>query len=527
MKPHAQSRHGLLRGSNHAPRSTSFEGRFGRMFRLLPAADFRPEILAELASAMTAAREDPPTPETERDPEENSGISAGFTYLGQFIDHDLTFDPASSLQKQNDPDALVDFRSPRFDLDSVYGRGPDDQPYLYAADGIRMLLGRRLTGSTKDPKSRDVPRSNPAAGPKRAIIGDPRNDENVIVSQLHAVFLRFHNRVADHLERADFETVQRFVRWHYQWVVIHDFLPTIVEAETLHQVLPHLANGTSLAEDPPRLRFFHWRNEPFIPVEFSVAAYRFGHSMVRPQYRLNTTLKDRFDIFAKSGPDLAGFREYPRELAIDWSLFFRMQAKPKDVGVDRLQPAYKIDSSLVNPLALLPAIEAQVIPVLAHRNLLRGLRMGLPSGQAVARRMGVDPIPDEHLMVGKATEEDTVTNAPLTQISPEFAHNAPLWFYVLAEAQQQFRTNETPIRLGPVGGRIVAEVLVGLLLGDRHSFLVANPEWRPFSEFTRHGRFEMGDFIARALEGKESEPTHVAEAAAEPLLAGGRRTTQH
>jgi hypothetical protein len=524
LKSHAQSRHGLLRGLNHIPRSPSFEGRFGRLFRSLPAGEFRTGILDALAKAMTAAREDPPTPETERDPEENSGISAGITYLGQFIDHDLTFDPSSSLQKQNDPDALVDFRSPRFDLDSVYGRGPDDQPCLYAADGVRMLLGRRLTGSPKDPNARDVPRSNPAAGPKRAIIGDPRNDENVIVSQLHAAFLRFHNRVADHLGAADFEAVQRFVRWHYQWVVVNDFLPTIVEAETLHHVLPHILNGTSPAEDPPRLRFFHWRNEPFIPVEFSVAAYRFGHSMVRPQYRLNTTLKDRLDLFAKSGPDLVGFREYPREFAIDWSLFFKMTPRPKDVGIDRLQPAYKIDSSLVNPLALLPPIEAPDIPVLAQRNLLRGLRMGLPSGQAVARRMGVEPIPDELLKIGKATEEDEASNVAITDISPEFGHNAPLWFYVLAEAQQQFATNETPMRLGPVGGRIVAEVLVGLLLGDRHSFLAQNPEWRPFQEFTRNGRFDMGDLIARALEGKESPQTHTADAASEPALAGGRRT---
>ena len=527
MKAPAQSRHGMVRGMVHVPRSPSFEGRFGRMFRSLPAAEFRPEILDELAKAMTAEREDPPTPETERDAEENPAISAGITYLGQFIDHDLTFDPSSSLQKQNDPDALVDFRSPRFDLDSVYGRGPDDQPYLYAADGVRMLLGHRLTGSTKDPNARDVPRTNPAEGPKRAIIGDPRNDENVIVSQLHSVFLRFHNRVADHLKSADFETVQRFVRWHYQWVVVNDFLPTIVDAATLHEVLPHLGNGTSVAADPPRLRFFRWRDEPYIPVEFSVAAYRFGHSMVRPQYRLNTTLADRIDLFAKSGPDLTGFRENPREFAIDWSLFFRMQARPKDVGIDRLQPAYKIDTSLVNPLALLPRVEAPTMPVLAQRNLLRGLRMGLPSGQTVARRMGLDPIPDEHLTVGKATEEDAATNVPLTAISSEFGHNAPLWFYVLAEAQQQFTTDATPIRLGPVGGRLVAEVLVGLLLGDRHSFLVANPEWRPFQEFTRHGRFEMGDFVARALEARESPQTHVAETAAEPALAGGRKTTSH
>ena len=524
MNPNSQSRHGMVRGMRHVPNSSSFEGRFGRMFHSLPAAEFRPEILAELASAMTAEREDPPTPETQRDAEENTGISAGITYLGQFIDHDLTFDPSSSLQKQNDPDALVDFRTPRFDLDSVYGRGPADQPYLYSADGVRMLLGRRLTGNPKDPNARDLPRSHPASGPRRAIIGDPRNDENVIVSQLHSIFLRFHNRVADHLKSPDFETVQRLVRWHYQWVVLHDFLPTIIEEETLHHVLPHLKHGTSLAEDPPRLRFFRWRNEPFIPVEFSVAAYRFGHSMVRPQYRLNTTLKDRIEIFARSSPDLSGFREYPAEFAIDWSLFFQMTPRPKQVGIDRLQPAYKIDSSLVNPLALLPPIEAPAIPVLAHRNLLRSVSMGLPSGQAVARRMGLDPIPDEHLRIGKATEEDAGANFLLSEISPEFEHNAPLWTYVLAEAQQQFVNDETPIRLGPVGGRIVAEVLVGLLLGDRHSFLVQNPEWRPFAEFTRKGRFEMGDFVARAFEAKDTPLTHVAEGADEPATVGTRGT---
>ena len=405
MKSHAQSRHGMVRGSSHAPRSPSFEGRFGRMFRLLPAAEFRPEILEELAKAMTAEREDPPTPETERDAEENPAIGAGITYLGQFIDHDLTvrsFEQPAEAERSGRADRLpLAAIRPRL-------RRTDEAPAISRISTRRMACGccwgAGSRAAPKDPKARDLPRSNPAAGPKRAIIGDPRNDENVIIAQLHTVFLRFHNRVADQLKHADFETVQRFVRWHYQWVVIHDFLPTVVEEETLHHVLPHLRNGTSLAEDPPRLHFFHWRNEPFIPVEFSVAAYRFGHSMVRPQYRLNTTLKERLDIFAKSGPDLTGFREYPREFAIDWSLFFRMQAKPKEVGIDRLQPAYKIDSSLVNPLALLPAIEAPVMPVLAQRNLLRGLRMGLPSGQSVARRMGVDPIPDEHLLVGKATE---------------------------------------------------------------------------------------------------------------------------
>src|SRR4030081_3537807 len=112
------------------------------MVRTLSKAQFSDDDLKLRAVAMTAQAEPKPTPETEKDDEENQGISAGYTYLGQFVDHDLTFDPASSLQKQNDPNALEDFRTPRFDLDCVYGRGPDDQPFLYEDDGLHMLLGR-------------------------------------------------------------------------------------------------------------------------------------------------------------------------------------------------------------------------------------------------------------------------------------------------------------------------------------------------------------------------------------------------
>ena len=149
------------------------------------------------------AEKDPPTPETynPRDDEENTGISAGYTYLGQFIDHDITFDPASFLQKGNDPDSLEDFRTPRFDLDNLYGRGPDDQPYLYQSDGKKLLQGARSLTGNGDLLSRDLARNQPDAkdvnAPKRAIIGDPCNDENVIVSQLQGMFIRFHNRMVD------------------------------------------------------------------------------------------------------------------------------------------------------------------------------------------------------------------------------------------------------------------------------------------------------------------------------------------
>src|SRR5262249_17807893 len=143
-----------------------------------------------------------PTPETKPDSEEDSEITAAYTYLGQFADHDITFDPTSRLRELLSPaqlDTLADFRTPRFDLDNLYGRGPDDQPYLYAEDGIHIQLGDRMSGNPFDPDACEVPR-----GPNgRALIGDPRNDENRIVAQLHAIFLRFHNHVADHLARTE------------------------------------------------------------------------------------------------------------------------------------------------------------------------------------------------------------------------------------------------------------------------------------------------------------------------------------
>ena len=154
--------HGSLRGADAPRRSDTFEGRFGRMFRTLPAANYSTEHLMALGEAMKAEPEimrkddlpkgealrdpqgrmipkatkeqEPGKPKVDPDDEENYGIPAGYTYLGQFIDHDITFDPMSSLMQQNDPEALIDFRTPRLDLDNLYGRGPADQPYMYVQD---------------------------------------------------------------------------------------------------------------------------------------------------------------------------------------------------------------------------------------------------------------------------------------------------------------------------------------------------------------------------------------------------------
>jgi hypothetical protein len=494
--------HGVgLRGLTVPRGSEQFEGRFGRMFRTLPAAEHTDADLEALAAEdrMTAKAEATQTPETKVDDEENVDgekvlISAGYTYFGQFVDHDITFDPASSLEKQNDPDGLIDFRTPRFDLDSVYGRGPDDQPYLY--DGpVRMLLGDKLDVNPGGTQAFDLPR----AANGRALIGDPRNDENSIVSQFQGIMLRFHNRVADLLGKdASFAEVQRTVRWHYQWAVLHDFLPTVAGEKVVKEIVPHLDNGKSIKEDKPQLFFFHWRDDPFMPLEFSVAAYRFGHSMVRPIYRLNrkqsTTPDGRILIFAQPPhPSLAGFRPLLKDRAIEWDLFFPIRDKAPVLGKDRLQPAYKIDSSLVNPLGHLPPEVASNPAILAERNLKRGKSFGLPSGQSIARYMGHTPLTEDELRVGKAPDDKT--NKRLIDISAKFKNNAPLWYYILAEAQHQHGGRH----LGTVGGRIVAEVIIGLIAGDNFSYLSQDPTWRPNKDLCRDKKnFHIADLIVAA-----------------------------
>ena len=517
--------HGGVRGADLSRGSVLFGGPFGRMFRALPAADYGADdekslaALKKLAAGMLAA---PDTIKNGPDAEE-SGIPAAFTYFGQFIDHDLTFDPASSLQKQNDPDALLDYRTPRFDLDNVYGRGPDDQPYLYA-DGLHFNLGRALTGAAHNPGARDLPRSAPMATAenpkphKRAIIGDPRNDENVIVSQLQGLFLRFHNLMAGKLK--DFDSAQRAVRWHYQWVVINDFLPTIVSADVLNEVLPHVAAGTDPVTDPPRLRFYKAKNEGFMPLEFSAAAYRYGHSMVRPEYQINETLKKPLTIFAGNTdhPNLRGFREFPDDWAIDWRFFIDLEQL--DWGSDeesdprnnnRVQLAYKIDTSLVNPLGHLPRDIGFDPHALALRNLERGWRMRLPSGQAIARAMGEIPLDDDAILIGKFTDDpdDMKASKKIVEFSGDFAGNCPLWTYVLAETVEKAIVVKTSQGdqtvharlLGPVGGRIVAETMVGLLLADSSSYLAQDPRWRPDADLMEEGRFGLRELIKAALAG--------------------------
>ena len=501
--------HGVgVRGANLSRSSVLFGGPFGRIFRAVPPADFGVDDAASIAALtkLAAAMNSPAdAPKDGPDPEE-SGIPAAYTYLGQFIDHDLTFDPASSLQKQNDPEALVDFRTPRFDLDNVYGRGPDDQPYLFE-DGRSFLLGNPLSGAASNPRARDLPRSAVSlpGSRNRAIIGDPRNDENVIISQFQGLLHRFHNKIAGDHPDWDFARVQKEVRFHYQWLLLHDFLPTLIAKDVLRDILP-LDDQGSVVTQKGNLNYYHFRNEPFMPLEFSAAAYRFGHSMVRPGYRLSETIAPLPLFAVDPNLDLRGFQVFPANWAIDWGLFSDLQPRDPD-DTTRTQLAYRIDTSLVNPLSVLPESVATNPNMLALRNLLRGWRMRLPTGQDVARAMGIKPLEDNEILIGKFTGDPADIVGTIDSVDPAFKGNCPLWTYILAETVKTTATltttkgnkNIETRKLGPVGGTIVAETFLGILLGDSSSYVSLDPLWKP--SLTINGVFGLRELIAAALQG--------------------------
>ncbi|HTE44859.1 MAG TPA: heme peroxidase family protein [Gemmatimonadaceae bacterium] len=485
-------------------------GRFGRMFAL-PPAKFNEDDLFALAEKMRGDASLDEGPDGEE-----SDFGAAYTYFGQFIDHDITFDPSTFQQQKSDPNAIVDFRTPKFDLDNVYGRGPGDQPYLYDGRLKKMLLGQKMFLVERNQDARDLLRSDAASdGTQRAIIGDPRNDENVIVSQLQGIMQRFHNRMVDLLVAADpnvsFDTIQLEVRRHYQWAVLHDFLPKIVDKEVLDHVSEAIANPSlSFAHHHPKLRFYKFK-EVRMPVEFSVAAYRLGHSMVRPAYRVNE-FTTALAIFDHNNPTngLNAFGNFPKSWAIDWQRFIDLglRSGPETI-TDRVQRAYKIDTSLVEPLANLPfsiaGDEARTqsrLLSLAFRNLLRAQKLLLPSGQAVAHAMGVQPLKDDEIILfpaedgAKETDGEDGAKAPIiTDASPAFAGKCPLWVYILAESRRNF-FKKGRARLGHVGGTIVAETFLALMLADDSS-IVNHPHWRPRSPHPE--TFGLANIIKMAL----------------------------
>jgi hypothetical protein len=448
------------RGSDIAVKSgRGAEARFGLMFKQLNAYSPPDALLVDLANRM----EDPRVPGTDPssgDEFDNPDVPAGFTFLGQFIDHDMTRDTTPLTLQQQDPKGLTNFDTPLFDLGSMYGGGPTVDKALYESDGKRLKLRPSPDGVP------DLPR----AADGTAFLGDPRNDENHIVAQLHIAFIKLHNTLI--AQGNSFATARRLTQWRFHWIIVNDYLPHIVGRAMVDKVLQQTSKKTTFLGQYYKPKS---PNRPMMPLEYSVCAFRFGHSMIRPEYEMHdgSTLK----LFGTAGKDLRGSHPLTQAVKADWNYFFKIPGiePPDDRNMSR-----RMDTRLALPLFTLPLTVVPDdpgglprIPSLAERNLLRGKRLGMPAGQDVARAMGVRPL----------------TNAELDLDEPGWGGKAPLWYYVLKEAELQNNGSH----LGDVGGRIVAETILGILARDKSSYLNVQPSWRPAP-----GEYRMGHLLLQA-----------------------------
>jgi hypothetical protein len=412
-------------------------GRYGRMFDL-PALEADEKLLLELGAAGGFC--------DGGDRADDARVEAGWPFFGQFVAHDLTAD-RSPLRAQTDLAALRNMRSPRANLESLYGGGPAGTPYLYSRDDPAKLLEN----------DGDLPRNQEGI----ALIGDPRNDVHVFISQLQVAFIRAHNLLVERLREDGvddgdlFAEARRALTWHYQWLIVNDFLTGLVGPDLVDELLETGA------------RFYHADGEPFIPLEFADAAYRYGHSQIRQLYQLRPD-GPSYAVF----PDLLGFGPVG-DRKVDWSLLFDVPGRPP------AQRAKPIDGQLPRSLIQLPqaitgAVDESAYRSLAARDLERGQGTALPSGEAVARLIGAD----------------VVTEAELGLRDHGWHGETPLWLYVLLESSAR-RAGD---RLGEVGGRIVAEVLHGVIAADPESYLALEPAWSPTLP-TRSETFQLADLL--------------------------------
>jgi hypothetical protein len=418
----------------------------------------------------------------------NTAHTAGTTFMGQFMDHDMTFDRTSVLGEETDPEDSPNRRTPAFDLDSVYLGGPRRSPQLYGFEGSKAKLKVGFGGLFED-----LPRDAKGV----AIIGDPRNDENVLLSQLHAAFLKFHNAAVDWVKARDsrlyddkaFAEARRLTRWHYQWMIVHEFLPLFIGQKKTNKILK---TG----------RRFYRPQIAFMPVEFQGAAYRFGHSMIRPSYRANRIGNAGTDpgapaffgmIFDPAGEgqadpvDLRGGVRALRRF-VGWETFFDFGLLEVGKTTLAVKPNKLIDARISSPIFLLPTQtiagfeEGQPVSLPA-RNLLRNVTWSMPSGQRIARAIGAEALDPSEL--------------PQFPTAFNLNKSTPLWAYCLQEAFVRAGGHT----LGPVGGTIVGEVIIGLLELDRSAYLKVNRDWTPTLP-QRDGRvtgdFRMVDFLTFA-----------------------------
>lgn len=360
--------------------------------------------------------------------------AAGWPFFGQYVAHDITAD-RSHLRAHVDPSQLRNARSPQLNLETLYGGGPVGDPFLFERGDPAKLL--------TSPDGHDLLRNYEGT----AIIGDPRNDSHLFVSQMQLAFVHAHNFFVDVVrsegtpEAEVFEAAARELRWHYQTAVLREFLPLLVGPELVDSLL---------REGP---RYYRPRGQAFIPLEFADAAYRYGHSQIRQKYVLNDECEP-----VRVFPELIGFRPVTPDHTIDWTRLFDSPGHPAAAR------AKKIDGRLVGALISLPTAvsgdaEVQEFHSLAVRDLERGQGVGLPSGEVVARHLNEEPLSGDEIGAVKAG----------------WPGETPLWYYIQREAD--VRTNGN--RLGPVGSRIIGDVLVGLLNLDSSSVRHAPADWQP------------------------------------------------
>jgi Animal haem peroxidase len=406
------------------PDDSKSASHFGFIFDQPPFTSPTTQEIADLAQTML----DP-----NADSENNANMDSIYTYFGQFIDHDLTLDTSPQPTAPTDPTTLINSRTFKFDLDSVYGGGPGVNPELYDADKLHFKVQNPNPNGVID-----LPRNADGS----AILVEKRNDENEILSQIHVAFLLNHNKLID--SGLGFNAARQKLVEMYQEVVLGEVLPHFVTAKVVTGELNNTLKRHYKPGNP---------NRPMTPVEFSVAAYRFGHSMVRRAYELTNTT-GKIQVFSATLPDLRGGRQLPAGRQIDWGNFIEELTRPENVA--HVNISRKIDPLISSSLFVLPipGAEATGSNVLAFRNMTRADFYGMASGQDVAKAMGIPAI-----------DPDVIVDN-----QPAFGQATPLWYYILAESS---RTQNGKF-LGPVGGRIVADVFVRIMQIDKDSILKGN-----------------------------------------------------
>jgi hypothetical protein len=399
----------------------------------------------------------------------------GYTYFGQFLGHDLTHDTTPLEGPYVPPEQTPNYRTPSFDLDHIYGGGPEKSPFLYEGEAGAETF--KIGATTPTGYRRDLPVEH-----GMVLIGDlqdTRNLDNLILRQLHVVFLKFHNEAIRQLGSHPptitgvenlgpgtlFERAQRLVRWHYQWIVRHDFLPRIVHTDVWSY--QHRRSA----------RHSESQDSYAIPIEFSLAAFRFGHSMVRNAYRLNCRQKrvvigELMALGQKASP-------IPDDYMIEWGTFFDglptsgPQASSSFIDTSISRAMHGLSASTIRLSNKLEPPDPSNLPV---RTLLRGARAGLPAGQEVAETL---------LAHGKLSPDDRLTTSQLTQDTCDrsgsvlremgLEQDTPLFYYLLKEAE----LTAAGLTLGPIGSHIVSEVIQGALEADPDSYMsIVGSKWR-------------------------------------------------